>query len=388
MRIAHVITRLIVGGAQENTLLSCQELIQAHGDEVLLITGPAIGPEGSLLPEATARKIPVKIIPSLRRPVHAWHDVLGYQRLKSVLREFQPQVVHTHSAKGGILGRMAASSLRVPVVVHTVHGAPFHDYQNAVARNLIRLCEQFAATRCHALVSVADAMTDQLVQARVAPREKFTTIYSGLQVEPFLDAETHREATRLQWGYAPQHTVVGKVARLFELKGHQYLIDAAPSIVKNFPDIRFLLVGDGILRKQLQQRIDRLGLREYFQFTGLVDPAAVPSLLSAMDMLVHTSLREGLARALPQALLAGRPVISYDIDGAREVVIPGKTGILLPPQSVKELSASVIQLAQDASLRTKLARAGQRLCEQRFHYQSMAQQLRQLYLDLLPARGS
>ena len=107
-----------------------------------------------------------------------------------------------------------------------------------------------------------------------------------------------------------------------------------------------------------------------------------------MDMLVHTSLREGLARALPQALLAGRPVISYDIDGAREVVIPGKTGILLPPQSVKELSASVIQLAQDASLRTKLARAGQRLCEQRFHYQSMAQQLRRLYLDLLPARGS
>ena len=158
--------------------------------------------------------------------------------------------------------------------------------------------------------------------------------------------------------------------------------------MENFPDIRFLLVGDGILRKQLQQRIDRLGLREYFQFTGLVDPAAVPSLLSAMDMLVHTSLREGLARALPQALLAGRPVISYDIDGAREVVIPGKTGILLPPQSVKELSDSVIQLAQDASLRTKLARAGQRLCEQRFHYQSMAQQLRRLYLDLLPARGS
>ena len=388
MRIAHVITRLIVGGAQENTLLCCQELIQAHGDEVLLITGPAIGPEGSLLEEATAREIPVTIIPSLRRPVHPWRDLLSYRRLKSVLHGFQPQVVHTHSAKGGILGRLAASSLRVPVVVHTVHGAPFHDYQNALARNMIRLCEQFAATRCHALVSVADAMTDQLVQARVAPREKFSTVYSGLRVGPFLDAETHREATRLQWGYAPQHIVVGKLARLFELKGHQYLIDAAPSIVERFPDIRFLFVGDGILRQQLQQQIDRLGLREYFQFTGLVEPARVPSLLSAMDMLVHTSLREGLARALPQALLAGRPVISYDIDGAREVVIPGKTGILLPPRSVKELSDSVIQLAQDSSLRTTLARAGQRLCEQRFHYQSMAQQLRQLYLDLLPTQGS
>ena len=121
--------------------------------------------------------------------------------LKSVLREFRPDVVHTHSAKGGMLGRLAAWSLRVPVVVHTVHGAPFHPYQNAAARSFFRWCERWAAQRCHHIVSVADAMTDQLVAAGVAPREKFSTVYSGMEVEPFLHADDDRQATRAAAGF-------------------------------------------------------------------------------------------------------------------------------------------------------------------------------------------
>ena len=129
MKVAHIITRMIVGGAQENTLLCCEDLIQQHGDDVLLITGPALGPEGDLLQRPRPVSVPSQIIPSLRRAIHPWRDWKAYRGLKNALRNFQPDVVHTHSAKGGFLGRLAAWSLKVPAIIHTVHGAPFHPYQ-------------------------------------------------------------------------------------------------------------------------------------------------------------------------------------------------------------------------------------------------------------------
>ena len=277
MRVAHVITRMIVGGAQENTLLNCEDLVQLYGDDVLLITGPALGPEGDLLTQGRGVSFRVEVVPELRRAVHPWRDWASYRAVRKLLRDFRPDVVHTHSAKGGMLGRMAAWSLRVPAIIHTVHGAPFHPYQRWWARELIRWAEWYGARKCHALVSVADAMTDLLVDARVAPREKFTTIHSGMDVTPFLEADRHRDAQRRELGYEPRHVVIGKIARLFHLKGHEYVVDAARSVVEACPDARFLFIGDGILRDALQARIDAAGLTPFFQFTGLVAPAASPN---------------------------------------------------------------------------------------------------------------
>ena len=248
MRIAHVITRIILGGAQENTLLCCEDLLRCCGDEVLLVTGPALGPEGSLLERARSHGVPVAIVPSLRRAIHPWNDLASYREIRRVLRAFGPEVVHTHSAKGGILGRAAAWSLRVPAVVHTVHGAPFHPYQNPAARAACRLCERWAARRCHGLVSVADAMTELLVGAGVAPREMFQTIYSGMEVEPLLESARQREEIRARLGYAAQHVLIGKIARLAPLKGHSDVIEAAARVVRAVPQARFLLVGDGAAR--------------------------------------------------------------------------------------------------------------------------------------------
>ncbi len=157
----------------------------------------------------------------------------------------------------------------MPAIVHTVHGAPFHPYQGRGARAVFRACERYAAKRCDALVSVADAMTDLMVEAGVAPREKFTTIYSGMEVEPFLAADEHRAETRAELGYRDEHVVVGKVARLFHLKGHEYLVRAAEQAVAAQPNVRFLFVGDGILSDAIREQVRRAGLSEYFQFTGL-----------------------------------------------------------------------------------------------------------------------
>ncbi len=383
MRVVHIITRMIVGGAQENTRFNCLDLVRDFGDDVTLVTGPSLGAEGSLLDKYNDTDLKVILVPELIRSIRPWTDFQASRRLKQILSQIRPDVVHTHSAKAGILGRSVAWKLKTPCIVHTVHGAPFHPYQAWPVRKLYQLCERWAARRCHRLISVADAMTDLMVEARIAERSKFVTIYSGMDTQPFLNANQSREAVRSRLGIGPESIVVGKIARLFHLKGHKYLLACAQRVVQSNPRIRFLLVGDGILREPIERDIDAMGLREHFIFTGLVSPDEIPELIGAMDMLLHVSLREGLARALPQALLAGKPVISYDIDGAKEVVIEGKTGILLPPKSIEPLGEAILGLANDSVLRDRMGQQGRLLCQERFGHQAMTRQIRSLYQQIL-----
>ena len=226
-------------------------------------------------------------------------------------------------------------------------------------------------------------MTDLMVAAGVAPRQKFTTVYSGMEVEPFIRSAEHRERVRQELGYRPEHIVIGKIARLFKLKGHDDVIRAARHVVNQAPNVRFLFIGDGILRGQLQQQIADAGLTDYFQFTGLMPPERIPELLAATDIVVHASLREGLARVLPQALIAGKPVVSYDVDGAREVVISGETGFLIPPRNIDELADKLTLLAADPTLRDRLGGEGRRRFTDQFRHEHMTAQLRQLYQDIL-----
>lgn len=382
MRVMHIITRMIVGGAQENTLYNCLDLISNFGDEVALVTGPSEGAEGDLLIQNRSL-IPdcfqVRYQPWLKRSIHPLHDSFAYRNLRRVIGDWKPDVVHTHSAKGGLLGRMAAWKLNVPAVIHTVHGAPFHPYQNRLSKQFFVLCERWAARRCHQLISVADAMTELLVDAKVAPREKFVTIYSGMDVAPFLNASSHRASRRRELGFNDSDVVFGKIARLFHLKGHEYVIEAASQIMNQVPNAKFLFVGDGILRQSFQSTIERLGMSDRFVFTGLVPPSEIPSYLGAMDVLVHTSLREGLARALPQALLAGIPAISFDIDGAREVVIPGETGYLIPAKDTESLARAMVAMVENPSQRKDWGREGQRRFASQFCHEHMTAQIRRLY---------
>jgi glycosyltransferase involved in cell wall biosynthesis len=386
MRIAHIITRMILGGAQENTLLTCEGLIHDFGDDVILITGPPIGPEGSLLERAKANGVPVVIIPQLRREIHPLRDAASYRAIKQKLKSFQPDVVHTHSGKAGLLGRIAATAVNVPAIVHTVHGAPFHQYQSRGAQAILRMCERFAATRCDLLVCVADAMTQQMVAAHIAPQEKFTTVYSGMEVEPFLNSAPLRDSIREQLGYNPQDIVIAKIARLFRLKGHNYVLQAAEQVVAQHPHARFLFVGNGILDQSLRDEVHRRQLVPYVKFTGLVPPSEIPGLLAAADIIVHASLREGLARVLPQALLAGKPVVSYDIDGAKEVVIPGQTGYLLPPKSIEPMVFALDELIRQPDLRSQLGCQGRARVRDQFRADRMIHHLREIYEELLAAK--
>lgn len=386
MKVVHVITRLIVGGAQENTLFTCEDQHRLFGDDVTLIAGPGVGPEGSLEERARSGGYRVEILPELQRAIVPHRDWLAYRRLSRLLARLRPDIVHTHSSKAGILGRLAAHRHGIPVV-HTIHGASFHRGQSLFAFHTYRMLERWAGQFCDRFISVCDAMTAQYVAAGVAPPERFVTIYSGMDVEPFLHPPRPREAVRNAWGLASDDIVVCKVGRLFHLKGHEFLIEAAPQVVREVPNVRFLLIGDGILRDRLENRVHRLGLQQHFVFTGLVPPQRVPELIAASDIAVHASIWEGLARVLPQALIAGKPVVSYDIDGAREVCIPGETGMLIPPGAIDELAAAIIELARDPDLRKRLGDAGRRRFTEPFRHEYMTRRIRDVYQEVLRQRA-
>lgn len=385
MHVAHVITRMIIGGAQQNTLFTCEDQHRDFGDEVTLITGPAIGPEGSLMDRAREVGFRIIEIPELRRSIYPLMDWVSYRRLIETFRELRPDIVHTHSSKAGIIGRYAAAKAGLPAV-HTIHGASFHRGQSALAFNVYCQLERWAALKTDVFLSVCDSLTDQYVEAGIAPRDRFTTVYSGMDVDPFLNPSRSRDEVREQLGLQPDQIAVAKVARLFHLKGHKFLIEAARTVIDRCPNVRFVLIGDGILREQFEQRISELGLSEHFILTGLVPPEQIPELVNAAEIVVHTSEWEGLARVLPQALISGKPVVSYDVDGAREVVIPGETGYLLPVEEIAGLADAICELAESPELRIRLGENGRARFTDVFRHQTMTAQIRDVYQQVLARR--
>lgn len=386
MRVTHVITRLIVGGAQENTIASVLGLSAIPGIQIDLLSGPTSGSEGTLEPEFLSRGGRLAVIPELVRPVHPWKDLLAYRQLLKRFELTQPDIVHTHSGKAGVLGRLAAARAGVRVILHTVHGPSFGSFQNPISNALFRAAERRAARVTSHFITVADAMRDQYLAAGIGRTEDYTTIPSGFALEPFLQA-TNDPAIRYRFGLTEDDIVVGKIARLFKLKGHDDLFAVAPAVIAACPRIKFLLVGDGLWRQRFESLAASLGLQKHFVFTGLVPPREVPGLIGIMDVVVHLSRREGLARALPQALAAGKPIVTYDCDGAREVCLDQKTGFLVSPGDHATFAARLLQLSSDSNLRHRFGAGGQTLVRHRFDVSTMVSSLHSLYLRFIPGES-
>ena len=386
MRIVHIITRLIVGGAQENTLLSCEGQ-HALGHDVTLITGPPLGPEGSLMDRALAGGYRVEVIDDMRRAILPLKDWRTYRALIRRLRELWPDVVHTHSSKAGIIGRRAAARAGVPAIIHTIHGLSFTASSSALVNWFYRRLEAQVAPLSTRIVCVADAMARQSLKVGIGHPEQYVTVYSGMETEPFLNPPVPRQEVRRRLGLEEEHIAVGTIARLFHMKGHDDLLAAAPELCREFPELRFLWVGDGLLRGDFERRIAQMGLTDRFILTGLVPPSRIPELANAMDVLVHPSRREGLARALAQGALAGRPVITYDVDGNREGLIDGQTGILIPAFDQARLKEAILRLLRDADLRRRMGEAGRQFALARFGADVMVKALERVYAEAMADAG-
>jgi glycosyltransferase involved in cell wall biosynthesis len=381
MRVTHVITRLIIGGAQENTAYSVLGLKQKPGLQVDLLSGLSQGPEGSLENRFADFPGTLRIIPELVRPIRPWTDWRALHVLREIFRHERPDIVHTHSGKAGIVGRLAAGAAGVPIILHTIHGPSFGPFQGSLANLTFRYAEKRAARVTTHFVTVADAMKRQYLAAGIGREDQYTRIFSGFNLEPFLMASNDL-ALRAQFGLAPEDIVVGEIGRLVPLKGHDDLFAVAPALVQQYPTMKFLLVGDGPLRQRFDKQARALGLQKHFVFAGLVPPEAVARLVGIMDLVVHLSLREGLARALPQALAAARPIVAYDCDGAGEVCLENHTGFLVKPRDLVNLREKVLRLAGDPQLRAGMGQSGRQFVRERFPLQRMVDELHGLYLRL------
>jgi glycosyltransferase involved in cell wall biosynthesis len=406
MRIMHISTRLILGGSQENTVLSCEGQA-SRGHAVSLVHGPIYGPEGSLLErvksfragEAHAgrehphpsplpggeggRGIELIETPHLIRAIHPLRDALCYRDLRRLIRVWKPDVVHTHSSKAGILGRAAAWKERVPCVVHTIHGLPFHPYQSKVINAVYIAAERYAARRCHGIICVADAMRDQALAARVGRPEQYVTVYSGIEVEPFLNPRWSRSQVRRELGLSEDDFVIGTVSRLAELKGHDDLLDALGDTIRAKPGVKLLWVGDGWRRPRLMKRVEDMQLRGRVITTGLVPPEEVPKHLIAMDAMAHPSYREGLPRAVVQGMLSGLPVVAYDVDGTKEVCIEGVTGRLVRPGDRRSLREAVLWMMEHRDEARNMGRRGRERCRGQFAASTMVERLEEVYASVL-----
>jgi glycosyltransferase involved in cell wall biosynthesis len=380
LRVLHVITRLIVGGAQENTLLTAIGQ-RRLGMEVTILAGPDPGPEGDLHEAARSAGLDLHLIGSLVRRIHPGLDLLALWRLYRFMRRGRFDVVHTHSSKAGILGRIAARLARVPIVIHTLHGLAFHGYQERWKNWLYIRAETLAAPLADCLIAVNQKTIDGALAAGIGRQEQYVKVFSGIPLEPYL--RTHEclsvaEAKR-SLGIPETAPVVGKIARLFPLKGHDRFFEAAARIARRNPECRFLLVGGGILREALEAKARELGIADRTVFAGLVPPEAVPRHIQAMDVVVHTSLREGIARVIPQAGAVGKPVVTFALDGAPEVVEDGVSGFLVAPEDAERLAERTLELLGDARLRDEMGARGRAFAVEHYPVDKMIEAISRIY---------
>ena len=408
LTILHISTRLILGGSQENTVLSCEGQARL-GHSAHLAFGPIFGPEGSLLKRAETfrttddRAIGCHEVPDMVREVSPLRDRRCLQQLRALNERLKPDVIHTHSSKAGVLGRIAGWDARNAegeraAVVHTIHGPPFMPVEGGLINRLkvrtknaiYTLAERRAARSCHAIVSVADAMTQQFLARGIGRPAQYVTVRSGMEVETFLTPGPgeDRDAMRAQLGIAPEHFVIGTVARLAEHKGHDDILSAIGDDLRANPHWRLLWVGDGWWRERLLARVAAMGLADRVITTGLVAQERVPAHMRAMDVLCHASYREGLPRTVPQALLCGVPVVANDVDGTREACIEGETGLLVPAGDILRLREALVALAGDPARRASLGARGRERCRVEFASQTMVDRLEDVYANAIArARG-
>lgn len=384
MKICHVITRMIVGGAQENTLLSCRGALEA-GHDVTLVTGPSPGPEGELLKRVSCPGLKIVECPWLVREIAPLSDFKAFSHLKKLFRTERYDVVHTHSSKAGIVGRFAARAAGVPLVVHTIHGLAFHRYEKFWKNLLYIACERAAAPCGKRIYAVAQAMIDQSLAAGVGSPDQYKVVYSGMELDRFLHAKPDPEL-RKKLGIPEDAVVLATLARLFPLKGYEQFLPVAVKLAKELPQIHCLIIGNGTMMEEIREFIRKEGVESRFSFAGLVAPGEVGNYLALASVLVHFSLREGLPRAAVQALAAGKPVIAYALDGTPEVVIPGKTGYLLKPGDRAGAEAAIRELVANPALAAELGANGRKLVESRFGWKTMSDTLLKDYAECLAAK--
>lgn len=377
IKAMQVIARLNIGGPAVYVTLVTEKLNQA-GFEITLVTGSIEPGEGDMSYYAAEHGVTPLIVPGLSRSLNPLRDLATIYRLYKLFRQHRPDIVHTHTAKAGFAGRWAAKLAGVPVIVHTFHGHVFAGYFSKRRTQMFILIERLTARISDTIITLTQGLRRELVDDyRITRKEHITVLPLGLDLQPFADTPRKHGAFRAAWSIPPEVPLVGIVGRFVPVKNHKLFLDAAARIHRDRPDVRFVLIGDGELRAEIEAHVDALGLRDVVTLTGWMRDTA--NAYADMDVFVISSVNEGTPVTVIEALANGCPVVATQVGGLTDLLDGGAFGTLVPSGDAAALADAILQ-AVDAPPDTAEAQAAML---RRYGIESLVSDLGSLYRGLL-----
>ena len=386
IRVLHMITRLIVGGAQQNTAYTSTHL-DRDKYEVEVLVGPSIEKGGGeLITGIRESRIIVHDLPVLTTPIHPFKDIAALWKSYRFLKKNRFDIIHTHSSKAGILGRLAAKWAGVPIIVHTVHGWGFTDRGSKLKKNIFVALEKLVSSSTTQFIAVTRLDIDKGEKENIAPKEKFVVIRSGIDIPKFSNVSLDKAKKKESLGISSDADVVCMVGRLSDQKAPDDFVRVAEKVIsKRSKNTVFLLVGDGPLRPMIESMISQKNLSKNILLTGL--RSDVHEILQIIDIFLLTSLWEGLPRVFPQAMAAGKPIVATHVDGAPEAIEDGVTGFLAEPHDVNTLTEKVCYLLENKDVALKMGEEASRRVYPEFSDKEMVRKIDELYQILLQKRA-
>jgi glycosyltransferase involved in cell wall biosynthesis len=386
IRVLRIIARLNVGGPARHVALLNAGMDTDRRFRSWLVTGTENPSEGTLLDYAQARGVEPVVIPEIFGQASLTpRDLVALAKLTALTRRLRPHVVHTHTAKAGFLGRLAARAAGVPVILHTYHGHVLSGYYSQAKTRALQLMERGLARLSDQLIAVSDRVQDDLVQFGVAPAERFRVVPLGLDLAPLFDVSAQRGVLRRELGVALNAPLVGIVGRLFPIKNHALFLDAAARLLAEQPDARFVIVGDGALRGELEARAEQPDLAGRVYFTGWRHDLA--TIYADLDVLAVSSRNEGTPVSAIEAMAAGCAVVATRVGGLPDLIADGRTGTLVPADDPTALSAAIGETLTDPVGSRAIRAAARADVEHRFMATRLVEEMKALYLHLLAAKG-
>ena len=387
-KVVHIITKLELGGAQQNTLFTVAHLTRSMYEPVLIS-----GTEGILVEDAMKLDdVKVYLIPELVREVRPLKDVIALLKLRRILKQLRldaevkiPEtnsviIVHTHSSKAGILGRWAARLAGIRLTIHSIHGFSFNDFQPSLVKAFYIFLERITSLITTKFIAVSKANIEEGIRKRIFTRDKVILIRSGIEIRKLQEVSLDRIKKRRELGVDAEIPLVAMIACFKPQKSPLDFVRIAKIVSEENSEARFLLVGDGILRSKIEKLIESLKIEDKILLLGW--RRDISEIMRCINILVLTSLWEGLPRVFPQAMAAGRPVIATGVDGAPEAIQNGVNGFLLPPGDIDGMAEKIIYLIRHPKEASEMGEKGKRLDEE-FDIWKMLEQQEELYAHLL-----
>lgn len=384
IRILRLIARLNVGGPAIHTTLLTHYL-KERGYDPRLVAGREEAREGNMLYIAREKGVEPILIPELSREIRPWRDWISYRKISRIIREFRPHIVHTHTAKAGALGRLAARKYNVPVVVHTFHGHVLKGEFGPVKSEIFRRIEKKLARFTDKLIFISDTGRDELVQMGVAPADKFEVIHLGLELEKFRHAKERRGLIRREIGLEEHQFLAGMVARLAGIKNHFEFLEAIRRVLQVEPDLHFAIVGDGPARDGIVSKARELGVESRVHFLGMRDDMV--QVHADLDLVVLTSKNEGLPVAFLEAMSSGTPIVGSDVGATRELQGPDFPGRLYQLGDVNGVVEAILDVYQKRSEFELKAQRFRDYIIKEFSIERLVGDLDRLYRKLLADKG-